>query len=504
MPRRIRRFPALAALAAALLAGVAPSAMAVEFPGQSQIRVQTNGPAAPVEFGDWYSSPLRSGGAGDHFVEIEVPRGWPASRPIDVDLFSPEMNRSGTPIAVALDEVRGTGAGPTNFEIYGPDVPALSPRSPQPGGRGSLVRRDFSSTTAPEQWVRLGTIARPRPGSTYLVRADTSGDDQNGWSLRVGADDDANPNNRPPANDDNPDGEDGTGDELAVRPIFVAYQHFGADGACHTFLRFVDAHSVRVGFNNFDMDLGNTGVVPPSVENQVRLRYYAPSDRYDAGGRMPGSTPSNHAAAILSGNGVWNGGSLNQKVGDVFTNPEGGWWRIVYCANAGNQYIVEADGLANGATPLSLLATKSDGLQYTTRGAVLPYRVEVTNASSGPSASAAANVTLVDPLPPEVSFVSCRILDPFRGSCRLSADSTVVATIRGILRAGRAAQIEIKARVGSAVPDGTVIRNTGTISYVGLFFRRHPEITASDTTIVGGDDPNPAVDPPPGPGGPAF
>jgi uncharacterized repeat protein (TIGR01451 family) len=506
MHRRIRRVPAVIAVAAGLMACVTQSALAEDFPGQGGIRVQTNGPGAPIEFGDWYSSPLRAGGAGDHFVEIQVPRGWPGTRPIDVDIFSAEMNRSGTPISRALDEVpAAAAAGDTEFEVYGPDILAPSPRTPRPGGNGSIVRRTYAPTTDAEQWVRLATISRPRPGGTYLVRAEASGGDQNGWTMRIGDDDDSNPNDAPPTNYDNPDGADGSGDELGISPVFVAYQHFGADGECHTFSRFVDAGSTETRFNNFDMDLGNAGVVPAALEHQVRLRYYAPGDTFDATGHAVGSIPSNHTAAILSGNGVWNGGTRNTKVGDVFENPQAGWWRIVYCTNAGNQYIVEADGVEQRPAAPLVRASMSDGLLVATRGSVLTYRVDISNEASGPSAGAAANLSVTDLLPPELEFLSCRVLDPFRGPCRLNASGDAEAVVRGLLRAGRTAQVEVKVRVAATAADDTQIVNRGVVRFTDTFSNRYPEVKVLDETrVTGDDDPDPAVDPPPGSGGPAF
>jgi uncharacterized repeat protein (TIGR01451 family) len=505
MARRTRRFPTVAALAAAVLVCAAPHAVGLDFPGQSGIRVQTNGPDANINFGDWYSSPLRAGGAGDHFVQILVPRGWPASRPIDVDIFSPEMNISGTPISVALDEVAAaTTAGDTDFEVYGPDIQAPSPRTPRPGGRGSMIRRSYAPSSDAEQWVRLTTITRPRPGATYLVRADASGSDQNSWMLRIGDDNNAGPNDAPPSNHDNPDGADGSGDELALSPVFVAYQHFGADGVCHTFSRFVDSGTIETRFNNFDMDLGNTDVVPATVEDQVRLRYYAPGDMYDATGHLPGSVPSNHPVAILSGNGVWNGGTRNTKVGDLFTNPQAGWWRIVYCTNAGNQYIVEADGVDGHPSAPLVRATMSDGKTSAGRGDLLTYRVSISNEASGPNAGAAANISMTDILPPELTFVRCRVLDPFRGPCRLRPSGSVEAIIRGLLPAGRAAQVEVTVQVANTAADNTLITNRGIVQFTDTVSNRYPEVKVSDDTTVTSGGPGPPLDPPPGGGGPAF
>jgi uncharacterized repeat protein (TIGR01451 family) len=503
MPRT-HRLTALLALSAGLAAVAAPSALAIEFPGQGQIRVQTNGSGAPISNGDWYGSPLRTGGAGDHYVEIQVPSGWPVGRPIDVDLFSAELNRSGTPIALSLDEAQTNGATNTEFELYGPNIVATSPRSPARGAAGSITRRNYSPRTGAEQWTRLATIDRPVPDSTYLLRADSGGDDENSWKFRVGDDNDATPGNSPPANYDNPDGVTGSGDELGIRPVFVAYQHFGADGACHTFSRFVDAGAAEVRFNNFDMDLGNTGVVPVSRESQVRLRYYAPGDTFDSTGRLAGSTPSNHPAPFLSANDSWNGGARNTKVGDAFTNPRAGWWRIVYCTNEHNQYVVEADGTDGVPSAPLVRATMSDGETAASRGATLTYRINVSNEASGTNAGAAENVKIVDLLPPGLTFASCRVVDPFRGSCAPNGSGNPVATVSGLLRAGRTAQVEVKARIAATAPEGVAIENVGVITFTDTFDNHYPEVRVTDSTTVNSTVPDPAPDPDPDPVGPAF
>ncbi len=64
--------------------------------------------------------------------------------------------------------------------------------------------------------MRFATLSAPVACGSYVVRSQVltadplnpggTGDDQNGWKLRVGTDNDANPNNAPPANYDNPDG----------------------------------------------------------------------------------------------------------------------------------------------------------------------------------------------------------------------------------------------------------------------------------------------------------
>ena len=85
---------ALAFLAAITMALTPVPATAVELPpAGNQFWIQTNGPNSLVTLGDWYTSNVPGGGGGYHYVQFQVPCGWPAGLPIFVDLFSPEENQ---------------------------------------------------------------------------------------------------------------------------------------------------------------------------------------------------------------------------------------------------------------------------------------------------------------------------------------------------------------------------------------------------------------------------
>ena len=328
---------ALAFLAAITMALTPVPATAVELPpAGNQYWIQTNGPNAAVTLGDWYTSGVAGGGAGYHYVQFQVPCGWPAATPISVDLFSPEENRvaGGTP---THEEPNGNYDS-TQFELYGPGAtvgPGYANPAPGAGIAGTRTTYQPGAPGVAESWVRFATLSAPVACGSYVLRSQVltvdpanpggTGDDQNGWKLRVGNDNDANPNNATPANYDNPDGVAGTNDELMIGMAQVSFQQSSGAVACQTFYEYTTPGQASATFNNFDMD-GNT-----------RLRYYAPGDpAYDPNANAGGTL------GTLSGNGIWNnGGTLAGRVGDTIVSPTTGWWRIVNCLSDGNQLIQE-------------------------------------------------------------------------------------------------------------------------------------------------------------------
>src|SRR5690349_15948799 len=86
------------ALGLLILAGVLAlqptlGAWAIEVPPTgSVVYIQTNGPAAPIGRGDWYTSTANGTGAGYHYFTINIPAGWPSATPVQIDLYSPEMH----------------------------------------------------------------------------------------------------------------------------------------------------------------------------------------------------------------------------------------------------------------------------------------------------------------------------------------------------------------------------------------------------------------------------
>ncbi len=251
---------------AAFLGPTAGTASAVDVPPAGGFYIQTSGPNAGLGIGDWYSSNTAGAGAGYHYVEITIPCGWPSGTPLYFDLFSPEMNQVAGSLGLG-DEVRNSYDS-TQFELYGPGVavgPGYASPAPGTGIAGTQITYPPGAPAVPEAWVRYWTL-NPVTCGTYLLRAAVGNDDDNGWRLRVGTDNDGDPTNAPPANSDNPDGVPGTNDELIVGQTQISYQQDTGGVACLTLHEYVPPGLASVTMHNFDMD-GNT-----------RVRYYAPSD----------------------------------------------------------------------------------------------------------------------------------------------------------------------------------------------------------------------------------
>ena len=301
---------------------------ATELPGTNNpVYLQTNAPATDMARGDWYSASTSGnttgiGAGGYHYFQINIPSGWPANTPVNVDLFSPEMNTTHITLSDESDNTPA-GGGTTNmanttFELYAPGTAFVGPNQPGPGASGSLIQTSYPPSTSPEQWVRFYTIANPTAGTSYLLRAQSRDDDQNGWRLRVGTDNDADPNNAPPANYDNPNGVPGGNDEITIGILQASYQHDTGTTTCLNLYQQVGVGQASVAFHNFDMD-GGSGTV----------KYYSPSGSVTNG--------------TVSGNAVWNNGGVNNTrgSGDVITTPQAGWWRIETCVSNHNQFIQE-------------------------------------------------------------------------------------------------------------------------------------------------------------------
>ncbi len=471
---------AVAGLAAAILvgSGVGSSAAFEVPPAGGGFYIQTSGPNAGAGIGDWYSSNAAGAGNGYNYLIITVPCGWPSVTPLYVDLFSPEMNAQGA--LSSMDEPRGASDS-TQFELYGPGA-VVGPGFDLPApGNGILQTTYLTEPTLPEAWVRFATLA-PVTCGQYVVRSAVigAGDDDNGWRIRVGTDDDADPTNAAPANSDDPDGLPGTNDEILISQVQISYQQSTAGVACLTLFEYVSAGQASVTFNNYDMD-GST-----------RVRYYAPSDAFDPTGLTGGT------AGTLSPNAGWNGGVGLARGGDTIATPEGGWWRIVTCLPAVNQFIQEAQngvGAFYSQPPTPAMAlVKDDGLTVAPAGGDLTYTVTATNTSSGPGAGAALAVVISDTIPANSTFVSCTIVAPATGTCSESL-GTVNATLGGWINAGGSAAVEITVTVDLAATGA--IMNDATVSFEDGLGNPFPDVTASDTDTAGPPLPtaNPDTDP---------
>jgi uncharacterized repeat protein (TIGR01451 family) len=463
----------LALLSGALLAQSPAAVQASEIPPVgSTIFIQTNGPTAPIALGDWYSSAQNGVGGGYHYFGINVPCRWPTALDVHIDLFSPEMNTAG-PLP-RIDEPRGT-LNNTIFELYGPGTPFNPPGQPGPGAAGSLRQTTYAGVTnRPEQWERFYTLAAPVACGLYLLRAETQGNDENGWRLRFGHDNDADPNNALPATYDNPDGQPGTGDETTISIAQTTYQHTRqGEVQCLLHYQFVKPNLNQVSFHNFDLD------------NNQSMTYYPPSAIFDPQGSLtPGAI-----AGTLSGFTVWNGGTQTARgTGDVVLNPEPGWWRMVTCVRSMNQFNQEGQtGVPVFREPVpepDMVVAKDDRRSIVAAGDVLTYTISFANQSLSTKAApgAAFHVVLTDTLPANTSYLSCRLLSAgLAGSCAPSGQQ-VIFTLDKPVFAGASGQLEVVARVNPAA-SGQVL-NTVALDYQDLLNNPYPTVRAEDLDLI--------------------
>ncbi len=298
-------------------------AQATEVPPTSQpeVLLQTSGPNAGLNIGDYYTNP--AGGGSNNTFTIDIPCSWPADRAVDIDLYSAEID-SVTPGAgdpPAIDEIRA-GSDDTTFVLT-----QLTDGSGNPVNN-LIQTQTFTAESDGHDWANLATLqSNSVPLDTqdfcglYELSGSTSDDDDNSFRIRVGFDDDGDIDT-PPIDDI--DGLPGSGDELQVGFIQATLQH-ATGGICSTLYEVVPEGLASIVLNNFDMD------------NSGSVTYYPPGVPPDPGG-APGA---DGIVGTVSGNAQWNGSTNATRVGDTITDPDPGVWSIVTCVGAGNQYVQE-------------------------------------------------------------------------------------------------------------------------------------------------------------------
>lgn len=475
-----RAFQRLVLVVLIVLALLPGSAQAVDVPPTGlPTYLQTSGPTATIGTGDWYTNNANGVGAGYHYFDFTVPCGWPASDSVSIDLFSPEMV-----VAAAGDEVRPTetlaNANNTVFELYRAgtvvSTDPAAPDVPGPGGPDSLGAVIYAPKAAGEEWVRFQTLAAPVTCGTYVLRAATEANDDNSWRLRIGYDDDADPNNPPPANSDNRDGLPGTNDEIVVGVIQASYQHnvplaAPAEQRCLTLYEFVEPNQAEVRFHNFDLD------TPTPPGGQHRVRYYAPSAAFDATAQTGG------IVGVASTPSVWNNGTI-ARGGDVIANPEPGWWRIVTCVTPNNQYVQEAQFRQTSyysQPPIPLMTVaKDDGVTVTGPGETLTYTITYANIAAGATAGAATDVVIRDTIPTNTTYVGCTIPAAV-GGCAFAA-GVVTFTLADAVNAGASGSVAVTVQVN---PDASgTVSNAVTLDYGDALGNSYPQVSDTDVDQI--------------------
>ena len=469
-----------AAIPLALLAAAAPAlpAGAVEtLPLSQPFFVTTNGATTGLAAGDWYTTPTAGGGGGgSQYLTFDVPCGWPSNQPIYLDIFSPRISTA----AGSRDTVTGT-ADSTEFELYGPGAAVSGANSPSPGTGVAGYRLSYQPDSGAPAWESFAQFLGPGsdPDLTcgrYVLRSSVLGgdpfnplggtDDRNYWTIRLGTDNDTDPSNSPPANTDNFDLAAGTGDEITVGLSNVSVQQTSGATACLTLFEYVAPGTASITLNNFGMGSG-------------RVRYYAPSDVYDA------TATSGGTVGTVSGSTTWNNSATTARGGDVIGTPEAGWWREVYCAPSGSQFVPE--GRLNRAayqtqppTP-ELTAAADDTVTTVTRGDTRTTTLTVTNASSGSTAGTAKSVVVKDTLPAGETFTSCSVLAPATGTCTHSG-GVVTATLTSEVDAGSTAKVRVISTV-SPTAAGT-LTHSFTVDYADGLGNAFAQVTATESDSV--------------------
>ena len=444
-------------------------ARAAELPAASHpVYLQTVGPLAASHFGDWYSS-YYPGAGGYHYLAIEVPCGWPANKPIDIDLFSPELNSTGA-FADEIVEREGeitTFGDHTIFELYAPGTAFVPPATPAPGMGIAGTQIIYPPSSAPQQWLRYRTLSAPTCGR-YLLRASTQGDDRNGWAIRVGDDDDANPNNALPSRYDDADGVPGTGDELVIGILQSTFQHESESSTLNLY-EYVSPGQPSITFHNFD--LNDAGPYAPASG----VQYRSPGGAEHAGTASPGNS--------------WNGGTADSRGGDTLANPEPGWWRVVTTVGgARNRFIQEGQTLEPAyyqqpPTP-ALSLSLSDGVAEAKANDVVTYTIAFTNTSGNTETpGAAANLTIQNTIPDDASYLSCDANG--LGTCQFDSGTGIVTfTLAEMLVAGGTGALFVTAQLNDAVVPGEQAVNRTTLDYQDAYGRAFAPVTATDTNVV--------------------
>ncbi|MDH3308550.1 MAG: DUF11 domain-containing protein, partial [Acidimicrobiia bacterium] len=466
-------------LAVAMLASPA-QAVDVPPPGVD-LFLQTSGPSAGLNIGDWYTTPVGSGGGGiGHEYAIDVPASWPSGTPITVALFDPESFDAGvahTP--AAADEVRSSVSDQTTFTL----------RSPA----GAVLQTTvFSSSATDGQWYQLYTFDPGVSGYGQYTLETTTGDnnvsgvagndDDNSWRLNVNYDPDCSTGTTGSCvglvsgnETDNPDGLAGTGDELYAGINRGSFQHAGTTSVCNDYYFFVGPGTPRNGptggvlAHNFDMDSNGT------------VTYTDPN-----GTTYGGS---------VSGNATWNNSATSTRVGDELPAIEG-WWTAEICLTPNNQYIFEGPSGSTTylefqpQTPDIQLVKNDGGLTEVDRGDTVTYTIDFANVSDlSANPGQAFGLQIVDVIPAGVTYVasSCAIGALQTGTCSYDVGSREVTfTIDGPVDPGEAGQVSFQVTVD--VDATGTIDNNATAVFADSIGNLHSSTSNVDSNTVAGAD----------------
>jgi uncharacterized repeat protein (TIGR01451 family) len=152
-----------------------------------------------------------------------------------------------------------------------------------------------------------------------------------------------------------------------------------------------------------------------------------------------------------------------------------------------------------------MIISKDDGKTQVSRQERLDYTIGFANNSdqappTPPAPGTATNVTIVDTIPPNTTFLRCQVNAPFTGSCSLSG-STVTFTIDQPVVPGASGSVLVSVEVNPNAPSGN-ITNVADLTYRDQTGTTYPPVRDDDTDFVRLPDATPAPSPTTPPGTP--
>lgn len=445
-----RRSAITATLVVALLVAQTGQAVAAQIPNPvSSLFLQTSGPNAGINIGDYYTSP--AGGNTDHLFTVRVPSDWPPGVPVTIALYDPELAGPSPSSPPARDEIRG-GADSATFTL---DSPTGS----------TIATATYSNSSTNGLWVELATFDPGVSGTgTYELHVTSSDNDDNSWRVDASHDPDCavgGPGNCPTAslqNGNESDTAPGGSGPLGLAVVRTSYQHAGSGLVCQDHVFYVDSSTSRpLRAHNFDMD--NNGSVVYTTPMGVDV------------------------VGTLSGNGVWNGSSDTTRVGDLLPDING-WWIAKICISSNNQYVFEAPSAGPSfpkpqPTPRLTIA-KDDGTSMVSVGDELTYLITATNVSDTDAVPGDAYaVSITDSLPAGAVFLSC---SPPSGVTCVESGGSIAIGSGSPLAPGDSLSIDVVVSVGPSV--AVTLLNTVSLGYEDSLGNSFPTEQAQDSNSV--------------------
>ncbi len=393
-------------------------------PPASTAILQTNGPDAELQDGDWWTNAaIHNSDQRAHIFEIYVPRLVREDFEIELELYDPECLKTGE----EADEQGGDSWDSTSFTLIAPNEISVVKE---------VIFRPTAETS--EKWTLFAEFTAGDYGvGVYRLEVTTARDDKNSYALRI--------------REHNPDGRDNSGDEITIAAQNAMYRH--SDNGCVNFW-FYSGQQSPLSLLNFDMD------------NETSLHY---TDPY--GGRYLG---------LLSGNALWNNDKVtfSETDGDQFIDPISGWWKASACVAQNNPYIFYPHRplfIDEKPDVPRLFVQVSDGMNRLSLYDEPTYTITISNAGSGP----ALHITVTDTIPAGTNYSDA---SGFHNQI-INSQQNYVEWFIDILRPGESTSLDITLQVH----DETVsqIINSVLLKYSDIMFNDYYAYSNKDINQMG-------------------